>query len=280
VLSAGWLAAVVSRNGAAAAVPTTLMNSTVKAAAMIAAGQATVAGVVPAKVALLTEGVLKAMLLSKLKTLTAGLLLVALLIGAAGAIYQTQAAEPPKKAKKNRTATEVAPPPRAAEQREYVIRTRLLEAGPDRPKEVLCPPKVTVDDGQLVPISIADGAQILLEKVGLRETIEIGTFFDVRVKRLGGNKVRLFCRFQRNEVEKSSDNELCVLGSNALVTQDADLHKPVKIVFQKDARGSTQRWVEISVDEQTLPAPAAGVPQQKGGKEPETRADHDADNVD
>jgi hypothetical protein len=266
VLSAVSLATVVSQNAASAAVPTALMNSTVKAAAMIAAGQATVAGVVPAKVALLTEGVLKAMLLSKLKTLTAGLLLVALLIGAAGAIYQTQAAEPPKEEKKNRTVTELAPPPKADDQREYVIRTRLLEAGADEPKEVLCLPKATVDDGQLIPIHITDGAKILLEKVGLRETIEIGTFFDVRVKRLKGNKVRLFCRFQRNEVEKSGDNELCVRGSNVLATQDVELHKPVKIVLQKDARGSAQRWVEITVDEQTIPAPADSGPQQKGGK--------------
>src|SRR6266705_496258 len=61
VLSA--LAAVVSQQAASAAVPAALMSATVKAAVMIAAGQAMGAGVVPAKVAILTEGVLKAMLL-------------------------------------------------------------------------------------------------------------------------------------------------------------------------------------------------------------------------
>jgi hypothetical protein len=91
---------------ASAAVPTSLISSTVKAAAMIAAGQATVARVVPAKVAILREGVLKAMVLSKLKTPTVGLLLVALLIGAAGAIYQTQAAERPKDGQRNKTVTD------------------------------------------------------------------------------------------------------------------------------------------------------------------------------
>jgi uncharacterized protein (TIGR03067 family) len=77
VLSGGSLAAVVSQNVAAASVPTALMGSTVKAATMIAVGQATVAGVVPAKVAALTEGVMKAMLVTKLKTVTAALLVVA-----------------------------------------------------------------------------------------------------------------------------------------------------------------------------------------------------------
>ena len=103
VLSAGPLAAVVSQNVASAGVPTSLMSSTVKAAAMIAAGQATVAGAIPAKVAILTEGVLKAMLLSKVKTSTVGLLLVALLIGAAGAIYETQATQPPQEEQKTKT---------------------------------------------------------------------------------------------------------------------------------------------------------------------------------
>jgi RNA polymerase sigma factor (sigma-70 family) len=79
VLSAGSLAAVVSQKVASAAVPTSLMSSTVKAAAMIAAGQATVAGVVPAKVAALMEGVVKSMMLTKLsKAAVAGLVVLCL----------------------------------------------------------------------------------------------------------------------------------------------------------------------------------------------------------
>src|SRR5262249_50433146 len=170
------------------------MSSTVKAATMTAAGQATVTAVVPAKVAILTEGVLKTMLLSKLKTATAGLLLVALLLGAAGAIYQTQAAEQPKGGQRDKTVTDVstaqeAPPPKAPDQREYVILSRLLEAGADGPKEVLRLPKMTVEDGQLAHIDISEGPENLLAKVVDDENIKIGTFFNVRVTRLGENKV-------------------------------------------------------------------------------------------
>ncbi len=68
-LSAGSLAAVVAQNAVSAAVPTSLMSTTVKAAAVIAAGQAAVARVVPAKVAILMEGVLKTMFMTKLKSL-------------------------------------------------------------------------------------------------------------------------------------------------------------------------------------------------------------------
>jgi RNA polymerase sigma factor (sigma-70 family) len=447
VLSAGSLAVVISQNAASANVPTSLMSSTVKAAAMIAAGQATVAGLVPAKVAILTEGVVKAMLLSKLKTAMVGLLLVALLIGAAGAIYQTQAAEQPKDEQKNKAVTDkatspsdkagpkndqtptmnlegvwavvsiedddknkldfdpifnhvagtqapvrdarltlrdtkfvlktglvslegryypdssvtpkelslsiatessglisisgvysldgdnltitfgrvppsqlaelagkesgvcyklrretllkketeekqtntrpeknitdrqdgatsqVAPsPPKVEAQRQYAIMSKLLEAGADQPKEVLRLPKLTLDDGQFAPLHILDGPQNLLAKVVDDEKIKIGTFFDVRVKRLGGTKVRLVLSFQRNEVENCSVSEIRVLGNSVQTIQDVELHKPVKVVLQKDARGSAQRWVEITVDEQnipdeqTIPPPASSGPQQKGGK--------------
>jgi RNA polymerase sigma factor (sigma-70 family) len=76
VLSAGSLAAVVSQNGASAGVPISLSCSTVKAAALIAAGRAAVAGVVPAKVAALMEGALKGMMLTKLNHAMAGLVVL------------------------------------------------------------------------------------------------------------------------------------------------------------------------------------------------------------
>jgi RNA polymerase sigma factor (sigma-70 family) len=259
MLSAGSLAAFVSQNAASAAVPAPLVSTTVKAAATMFAAQTTVAGVVPARVALLMEGALKAMLLSKLKTVAVGLLLVvALLCGAAGAFYQSQAAEQPrdekmKKTVRNASRTGVVPsPPKVAPQREYVITSRLLQAGAGQPKELLRLPRLTLDDLQLTALYIADGPENLLDKVVLDEKMKIGTFLDVRVKRLSGNKVRLFLSFQRNEVEKSSVSEISVLGNNAQAIRDIELHKPVKVVFHKDARGAARRWIEITVAEQTI----------------------------
>lgn len=161
----------------------------------------------------------------------------------------------PKDGQRNKPMTDVSSPPevapsrKAAAQREYVIAARLLEAGADQPKEVLRLPKATVDEGQLITIGIPDGPKNLLTKVLDDEYIKIGTFFDVRVTHLGENKVRLFCSLQRNELEKSSVSEIRVLGHNAQAIQDVELHKPVKIVLQKDTSGSAQRWVEITVDE-------------------------------
>jgi RNA polymerase sigma factor (sigma-70 family) len=260
-VSGAALAAVVSQRAAAAGVPSPVLSSTIRAARAFAAGQTVVSGGISVRVATLTEGVLKAMLRRKLKAPTLGLLLAALLSGAAGAIYQTPAAGPPKGEEKNKTMTgvstsQVAPPPAAAEQGEYVIVSRVLEAGADQPREVLGFPKVTVEDGQQVPIHIIDGPENLLAKVVEDEKIKIGTFLDVRVKRLSDGKVRLFLSFQKHALEKAGASEIQFIGNSVQTIQDVELHKPAKIAFQKDAKGSPQGWVEITVAQQKIPAPA------------------------
>jgi RNA polymerase sigma factor (sigma-70 family) len=85
--------------GTAASVPACLAASTVKAAALVAAGQAATAGVFSAKVVALSEGVLKAMLLTKLRAVTAVVVAVSLLgLGAAAGLYPSRAGEPPAEA--------------------------------------------------------------------------------------------------------------------------------------------------------------------------------------
>jgi RNA polymerase sigma factor (sigma-70 family) len=79
-LSGGTLAAALSEGAAPGCMPASLANSTIKIATSVAAGQATT-GIVSVKVAALAEGVLKAMLLTKLKTATGTLLVLAVGIG-------------------------------------------------------------------------------------------------------------------------------------------------------------------------------------------------------
>lgn len=93
-LSGGALAAVLSQKVAAAGVPSSVVSSTIKAANLLAAGQS--AGVVTAKVAALTEGVVQAMFTTKIKSVLAVVLAVGLVLGgAAGLLYQAQAGEQP-----------------------------------------------------------------------------------------------------------------------------------------------------------------------------------------
>jgi RNA polymerase sigma factor (sigma-70 family) len=87
---------LVLLNGAAGG-PPMLVSSTVRAATLVAAGQA-IGGAVAPGVAALTEGVLQAMLMTKIKAVTA-MLLVALLLGAGTTrIAGPRAAEPNKPA--------------------------------------------------------------------------------------------------------------------------------------------------------------------------------------
>jgi RNA polymerase sigma factor (sigma-70 family) len=71
ILSAGGLAALLAQGTASAGVPGPLLLSTTKAAAALAAGPAATSGVISVKVAALTEGVMKAMFLAKLKVVSA-----------------------------------------------------------------------------------------------------------------------------------------------------------------------------------------------------------------
>jgi RNA polymerase sigma factor (sigma-70 family) len=83
-LSGGALAVALSEGAASAAMPAPLVSSTVKAAALVAAGQ--VAAVATPAAALMNE-VLKAMLMTKLKFALAAVMMAALL-GTAGLLYQ------------------------------------------------------------------------------------------------------------------------------------------------------------------------------------------------
>src|SRR5258708_30468167 len=96
-LSGGALGLVMSQGAASAAVPATLLMTTVRAATGIAAGQAAAGGVVSAPVAALMEGGMKAMLLSQLKNVMAVLAVLSLLgLGVGSAAHQSVTAGPPK----------------------------------------------------------------------------------------------------------------------------------------------------------------------------------------
>jgi RNA polymerase sigma factor (sigma-70 family) len=89
----GMLAAFASENVLSGSVRAGLVNSTIKCAMLAAAGHGLSSGIVSGNVAALTEGVLKAMLLSKLKTVSACALVAAIIgVGAVQLPYRLVAA--------------------------------------------------------------------------------------------------------------------------------------------------------------------------------------------
>ncbi len=100
VMSGVVLAGMLSQRAASAGVPTAVAASTIKAASLLAAGQTAAPGVISAQVAALTEGVLKAMLLTKLQSATALLLAVSIVAAGAGVLTHQVLAEPAKEKQK------------------------------------------------------------------------------------------------------------------------------------------------------------------------------------
>lgn len=92
-LSGGALAAELSEQAATAGVPPAVLAHTIQAVTRVAAGLA-VTGLVSAKVAVLTEGVMKAMLLSKPKIATVMVLLAGVMVVGGGLLsYQPVGAQ-------------------------------------------------------------------------------------------------------------------------------------------------------------------------------------------
>ena len=86
-VSGAVLATALCQNAASACVPGPLVVSTVQAATLMAAGKALATGAISAKVVALTEGVLKAMLMTKIKVVLAVVMAVHLIGAGVGLVY-------------------------------------------------------------------------------------------------------------------------------------------------------------------------------------------------
>jgi RNA polymerase sigma factor (sigma-70 family) len=91
-LSVGVMGTLLTESMTSACMPIPLVEATIRAADLMAAGQA--AGAISSHVAILMEGVLKVMLLNKIKTALAVMMLIAVAgIGTGGWLYETHAAD-------------------------------------------------------------------------------------------------------------------------------------------------------------------------------------------
>jgi RNA polymerase sigma factor (sigma-70 family) len=128
-VSGGALAAL-SQEAASAGVPISVVASTIKAASMFAAGPAAATGAISVQVAALTEGVLKGMVLARLRiALTVVALALALAgTGVAHRLVQTQAAgaQPPTKRDQPPTNEQAAASPKPGAAKAAAVRGQEL----------------------------------------------------------------------------------------------------------------------------------------------------------
>jgi hypothetical protein len=92
--SGGTMAALLLQNAASASVPASVAVSTIKAASLLAAGQTAAAGLISPKVAALAEGVMKVMLMSKLKAIVAVMFVLGFLLIEA-TVFSRSRSQPP-----------------------------------------------------------------------------------------------------------------------------------------------------------------------------------------
>jgi RNA polymerase sigma factor (sigma-70 family) len=185
-LTAAALATLAAR-GASASVPPPLMARTIRAGAALAAGKALTEGAVSGKVISLAEGVLKMLLLSKVKAVAGGVLLLAAVVAAGwtcAARVSARAAMPgddtvPRAADDGRApgrATRATKGPAESREAEFVVRgvekggrtVSLVVAGTSAP--VLCLP---VQDDLRV---LAGGRQVGID--GLRPGARVALRLD------------------------------------------------------------------------------------------------------
>ncbi len=137
-LSTGVLVTALSENAASAVMPAVLVDSTVKAAVLIAVGKSAAAGAVSAQVAVLTEGVMKTMFVTKLKILAAVVLAVSVAGTGAGLLrYHAQAGaqtEPKKEVKAK--ADRPSPKKAVAGDKEKIVGTWKVISGEQAGKPV------------------------------------------------------------------------------------------------------------------------------------------------
>jgi RNA polymerase sigma factor (sigma-70 family) len=231
-LSAATVAEVLAQGSASASVPSSWVNTVVQAAGWLALGQTLPAGAISPKVVALKEGVLKTMLVIKLKMAMAVLLVLALIgVGATflPALAPAQDKNFPKQAETNSTA----PMPQREKAKQAVNATK-VELGP-----TLLLKHVILDemDVERRTISITvDGAK---DKTASSKLTRLSVPKDVEIN-VGGlarGKLQPLPVGTRLTVELAVEQNHLVV---AAITMELDLEKgePVKSTPGKSAKAA------------------------------------------
>jgi RND family efflux transporter MFP subunit len=131
-LSAGGLTALLAEHAAFAGPAPALLTAALQAGRLIAAGKV---GAVSSQVHAITEGVLKAMFLQKLKNATVALVVLALLAaGGSGLVYQALTAAPTEQ-------VQVEPPSAAPQAKGKAENKEPNKGGPEKPRQLVTPKK-------------------------------------------------------------------------------------------------------------------------------------------
>jgi RNA polymerase sigma factor (sigma-70 family) len=283
-LSGGALAAVLTEKAASASVPAPLVGSTVKAAIGFAAGPTAATGLIPVRVALLTEGVLKTMLLNRLKTTLTALLAAGLLgagLGLGGFFHPARAGDEQPIPRTNgapapmpQTAGPIPPAPAKGEEgqampKAFVIQMQLFEGGPDGKVHALTPHhRHALSGGKSDTVQLAykerlqdfageEKAKLFDRTIGVeravgfvgagRETVKSGIFYEVKVRGMGPDRVLLNLFLQKDDAEQADAEGTVIRGRTLKVIRQIKIGNLERFALEKDGKGRPVSWLEVSV---------------------------------
>jgi RNA polymerase sigma factor (sigma-70 family) len=156
-ISGASLAVMLSENAVSAGMPISVVSSTIEAASRFAAGQAAATGAISAKVAALTEGVLKAMLLTKLKSVMAVMLVVAMIGVGAGLLGYGMATG---EQNENKKGDALAPQKEVAKSNKEAAKSQ-VEAKSDEPQKPASPSRSIKGDYSFSRLSLSPDGKTL-----------------------------------------------------------------------------------------------------------------------
>lgn len=228
-ISGGVLAAALSQNTSIGSVPPTVIASAIEMATHFAAGR-TATGIISSQVIDLTNGVLKTMLLNKLKVLSLALLVFASTVSLCAWLCQSSAAEPPSSPPDK---TDLANGASSAHQKTHSATTdddestRVLDA-----KQLLANAQVTPAKPKT--------EEIEKKQLDVRQNIKSGHF---------AVKSRFFTQLRGNPPTTSESTlEVWFDGTNFRLDQDDGRKRVVKCLNEKIAL----RW-EMVANSKAIP---------------------------
>jgi hypothetical protein len=270
-VSGGTLAVVLAQNVASAGVPTSVVASTIQAASLSAAGQAAAAGAISINVAALTEGVLKTMLLTKVKFVTAMLLAVATLgIGAGWLTHQALAQKPTNEAVKGARAidrTEVNGVVKAVDASHNTV---TLQPGKEvhepRTFRLAADVQVFLDDGtgdrlgfdQGKLTDLSDGALVTLRLSEDQKVVRVwveGPTIQGTLKATDPDKSTITATVALTKAEPAADKIFAVAKNARLFIDDGQAHdksQPTKQPGLSDVPANAVVFLKLSADRKVV----------------------------
>jgi RNA polymerase sigma factor (sigma-70 family) len=273
VLSGVALAVALSRNAASAGVPPSVVSSTIEAASRLAAGQAA-ACVVSANVVAITEGVLKAMFLTKLKVATAVVVAVGVLLGAGvGLLTQRAQAEKPTDkvaAGEAKVATaEVSGVVKAVDAARSTITLHPSKASPEEMTFAIARGvKVFLDDGtgdklgfeEGTPADLTEGVSVTLRVTDRKEVVRAwveGPTVQGTLKAVDAANDTITATVAMSKTEPAADKTFAVAKTARLFIDDGqapDKSQPAKVPTLADLPPNAQVSLKLSADRKVVGA--------------------------